>query len=196
MWNFNQPRQLDNQLGYSAEWTDFYRFPLREGDLILAASDGLIDNLYLGEVDSIINRAVSPYESRLFSEFIDARDPSGNSMYHSAKRSSSDRISPGASDNLLMLPSWPKDAFPIAVGSPELQRAWRYTTPPGLLAKYLVLAARWESAFSEAPCPFSLNSFWWHGRMPNLGTGKPDDVTATACWVVSTKADSVLVHRN
>ena len=53
---------------------DTYFCPLEEGDLVIFASDGLLDNLWLVQVTAIVSTCVSPYEARASAGLQDADD--------------------------------------------------------------------------------------------------------------------------
>lgn len=56
--SFNCPYQLGTDSRDLPKNADSYSFPLKEGDLIIVATDGLLDNLYPQEIVDICNRHV------------------------------------------------------------------------------------------------------------------------------------------
>eukprot|EP01069_Polyplicarium_translucidae_P006042 Polyplicarium_translucidae@DN2896_c0_g1_i6.p1 len=138
-----------------------YSVPLRPGDLIIAATDGLLDNLYDGEVSSIAARSVSPLESLFFSVQSQSLARTGKSL------------------------PWDLPTF----GPPG--DATRYTTPPQDIAQHLVTMARIESSQCREWGPWDMLNRPEYTYTEEDGTrslsyamcGKPDDTAVVACWV-------------
>eukprot|EP00382_Lankesteria_abbotti_P003552 CAMPEP_0113847676 /NCGR_PEP_ID=MMETSP0372-20130328/2014_1 /TAXON_ID=340204 /ORGANISM="Lankesteria abbotti" /LENGTH=364 /DNA_ID=CAMNT_0000816995 /DNA_START=9 /DNA_END=1100 /DNA_ORIENTATION=+ /assembly_acc=CAM_ASM_000359 len=67
----NQPNQIGSRYNPNimTNQQEFYKVALREGDLLLSYSDGVIDNMYFPEVDSLVTRAVSPYDSKMLRSY-------------------------------------------------------------------------------------------------------------------------------
>eukprot|EP01071_Lankesteria_metandrocarpae_P010041 Lankesteria_metandrocarpae@DN5276_c0_g1_i1.p1 len=64
--SWNCPTQLQTFEDTRGNQLEKYRFPLQEGDIIVAGSDGILDHMYLSEMEAILSRAISPYEARYF----------------------------------------------------------------------------------------------------------------------------------
>eukprot|EP00914_Ancora_sagittata_P005376 GHVO01011061.1.p1 GENE.GHVO01011061.1~~GHVO01011061.1.p1 ORF type:complete len:462 (+),score=81.25 GHVO01011061.1:37-1422(+) len=152
---FNAPVYLDSgrESQMGPELAESMYAPVEEGDLIFAATDGVYDNLFEPEIAALFTRSVSPRESGLFVQAEDDLLTTGNEI------------------------PWQVKAFGDDDKTDE-----RYATPPDLLAKYIVLAARWRQANSETMVPFVIGAL--HQGMKFSSAAKPDDTTAVVCWVL------------
>eukprot|EP00914_Ancora_sagittata_P026858 GHVO01052758.1.p1 GENE.GHVO01052758.1~~GHVO01052758.1.p1 ORF type:complete len:394 (-),score=49.46 GHVO01052758.1:145-1326(-) len=153
---FNSPKQVSS--GKKTHLPpQLYSVPIQPGDLIIAATDGLFDNLYDGELELLANRAISPMESA---------EMMANEEYYATSLSSDSNV-------------------PWAGKLPTIDTVsyLKYTTAPETLARALALAARYQSAEGDSPCGYSVAKGIEEDGTKMCRHGKPDNVGVAVCWV-------------
>eukprot|EP01054_Gregarina_sp_Poly1_P006032 Gregarina_sp_Poly_1__6031@NODE_317_length_9565_cov_131_514529_g141_i1_p2_GENE_NODE_317_length_9565_cov_131_514529_g141_i1NODE_317_length_9565_cov_131_514529_g141_i1_p2_ORF_typecomplete_len664_score106_32SpoIIE/PF07228_12/3_7e19SpoIIE/PF07228_12/5PP2C_2/PF13672_6/1_6e16PP2C/PF00481_21/1_3e10_NODE_317_length_9565_cov_131_514529_g141_i11351994 len=157
---------------------------VREGDLVLLASDGLFDNLFDSEIIYLASLCLSPYESKLF-----FRDINQSSSSEAASAPTS--TDAGADEAPLMrqrrlTEAWVAGALPhpLACEPPATSPEFGIATPSLIVARGLAEAAFYRSLDPRAKTPFA-NAARRAGCQVHPTGGKMDDITVVACWVVA-----------
>eukprot|EP01053_Blabericola_migrator_P003016 Blabericola_migrator_1__3015@NODE_1877_length_3615_cov_208_228016_g1202_i0_p1_GENE_NODE_1877_length_3615_cov_208_228016_g1202_i0NODE_1877_length_3615_cov_208_228016_g1202_i0_p1_ORF_typecomplete_len615_score92_34SpoIIE/PF07228_12/9e20SpoIIE/PF07228_12/4_6PP2C_2/PF13672_6/4_7e16PP2C/PF00481_21/1_2e09CNTF/PF01110_17/0_051_NODE_1877_length_3615_cov_208_228016_g1202_i013103154 len=151
---------------------------VREGDLVLLASDGLFDNLFDSEIIYLASLCLSPYESKLF-----FRDQCASSPTSSPSNETDE-------DPVLrqrrLTAAWAAGNLPhpFACEPPATSPEFGIATPSLIVARGLAEAAFYRSLDPRAKTPFA-NAARRAGCQVHPTGGKMDDITVVACWVVS-----------
>ncbi|XP_047962041.1 probable protein phosphatase 2C 55 [Salvia hispanica] len=59
LWSFNTPYKLERRVISGPELADEMAVEVEGGDVVVAATDGLFDNLFPGEVEAVVDRCLS-----------------------------------------------------------------------------------------------------------------------------------------
>eukprot|EP00923_Selenidium_pygospionis_P041600 GHVN01072157.1.p1 GENE.GHVN01072157.1~~GHVN01072157.1.p1 ORF type:complete len:528 (+),score=44.74 GHVN01072157.1:87-1670(+) len=132
---------------------DVYELPVQEGDLIIAGTKGLFDNIYTEELTTLLGRTVSPVESEVLDNII----AGGRRVHHL--------------ENLA-------EGIPRTSS-----KSLRFTTNPEELAQALTSVGTWFAFFDPRDGPFGTasrhESQIGDGPVPQ----NVDDLTIATCWV-------------
>eukprot|EP01057_Protomagalhaensia_wolfi_P005700 Protomagalhaensia_wolfi_Nauph_80__5699@NODE_675_length_2137_cov_19_119161_g502_i0_p2_GENE_NODE_675_length_2137_cov_19_119161_g502_i0NODE_675_length_2137_cov_19_119161_g502_i0_p2_ORF_typecomplete_len258_score31_09SpoIIE/PF07228_12/6_6e16SpoIIE/PF07228_12/1_2PP2C_2/PF13672_6/7_4e10PP2C/PF00481_21/0_00013_NODE_675_length_2137_cov_19_119161_g502_i013632115 len=152
---------------------------VREGDLVLLASDGLFDNLFDSEIIYLASLCLSPYESKLLLGGEVEASRKENEV--KAGLDSEDAIA----RQKRLTEAWVAGELPhpLACEPPTTTPDFGIATPSAVLARGLAEAAFYRSLDPRAKTPFA-NAARRAGCQVHPTGGKMDDITVVACWVV------------